>query len=151
MGKLYTTLTQGSADAFVQATVQTALEGLTTTAYKINRVTLEFAQAFVGASAANYEVALTRRSKAAMPNITDQDVMMKKALRESFTTSGMIILDGVIEYTPAIELLVVEDYLYFQLDSNGTSVANTVYALIEYEIQRISEIDRLTLLTQSLT
>ena len=144
---------QGSADAFVSAEVATALSGITRTAFRIREILSELQNtAFAAADAATVEVSLSRRQKTAMPLVTDRDVIWTRKFRASRTTSGMM-LNPIVQrdvYSEDDELLIVEDPLYLILDSNGTSLVNTASLRIGYERVNISDVDRLTLLTQSL-
>lgn len=145
------TATQGGADAFVQSEVATALTGISTFAYRVRELIFEI-PTLAGANLSNVEVCLTRRTKAAMPNISDRDVIAKFKRQTLFTTSGSQNFPMIerFTYSEDDDLLIVEDPLYFQLDTNATSAANTAYVRIGYERVSISAVDRLTILTASL-
>jgi hypothetical protein len=142
--------TQGSADAFVQAEISTALSGQTQRAFRVREVLFE--HPLIAGNGANIAISLSRRSKTAEPVITDRDVMAKVNVSVSLTTSGAFPLERVRRLTWAEddELLIVEDPIYLVVDSASTGAANTVYCRIGYELVNISAVDRLTLLTQSL-
>ena len=144
-------VTQGGADAFAQAEIATALTGVSRVAFRIRELLFEIPRISLPATA-NIELALTRRTKAAMPNITDRDVIAKIKVGHEMVTSGGVtdMLVHRLTFTEDDELLVVEDPLYFQVDSSGTTLTQTVYCRIGYERATISDVDRLTLLTQSL-
>ena len=144
------TATQGSADAFVQSEIATALTGLSRVAFRVREILIEVAGPITLSS--EVSVAISRRTKAAMPSVSDRDVIMKQQLVGKFSTSGLVVYPGVHRYTydEDDEVLIVEDPLYLILDSTGTSIANVVNARIGYERASISDVDRLTLLTQSL-
>jgi hypothetical protein len=156
MARIVGTATQGSADAFVEASIQTALQGQTKNAYKITAVTYEFAVPNVfnagGGAANDVELCLTRRTKTAMPDIDDVDVIKKwKFGSVALTGVGQIVQPPLIGiWVPELETIIVEDPIYMQLDSTATTVTITANLAIEYELVQISEVDRLTLLTQSL-
>jgi len=151
MPYLYASATQGGADAFVQAELATALTGQTRNAYRVQEITLELAQRIVAVNASDLSVAITRRSKAAMPNITDVDVIRKFTWAVGVAgASGAVAEETIVVWTPPAQVLIVEDPLYIQLDSTSTALTNTAIIRIEYEVVNISDIDRLTLLTQSL-
>lgn len=147
MSKLSVTLTQGANDAFVQAEIQTGLLGLSRRAYRLNEVQVEFPTAILPGQ---YELCITRRSKSAMPDLTDLDVFRKWKFAYTFTTSGSTVIETTFVWTPPSEIIIVEDPIYAQLDTALTSAANTVKMLLDVSQVEISEIDRLTLLTQSL-
>ena len=149
MGILRATLTQGSNDAFVQVEMDTGLAGQTRRAFRIGQIELEFPTTIAGSNAL-WEVALSRRSKAAMPNVSDLDVIRKFKQKNSLITSGAIVVPAIDVWVPQAEVLVVEDTMYWQLDTDQTSATNVVQARVLYDLVEISEIDRLTLLTQSL-
>jgi hypothetical protein len=143
--------TQGSADAFVQAEMATALSGIGNVAYRVREVLFEFSSIINGVSS-DIAACIARRSKAAMPNVTDRDVLVKIWMQVKFTTSGAQNQHQVqrLTFTEDDELLVVEDPLYLVVDSASTALSNVVYARIGYERVSISALDRLSLLTQSL-
>lgn len=145
-------VTQGSADAFAQAEIATALTGLSNVAFRVRELLFERPPLALSGAADEIQVALSRRSKSAMPLITDRDVIAKINVILALTTSGAALQSVVdrLTFTEDDEVLVVEDPLYLDVDSNSTALANTVYCRIGYERTNISAVDRLTLLTQSL-
>jgi hypothetical protein len=147
-------VTQGGADAFaISAAFDTGLSGQTQRAYRVRELLFEFPRPSAGAiTNTNQELALCRRTKTAMPVITDKDVIAKVAWRVEIATSGAYLLDAVKRsaFTEDDELLIVEDSLYLAIDSNATTLTSTAYCRIGYELVNISAVDRLTLLTQSL-
>lgn len=146
-------VTQGSADAFAVSEIATALTGAGNIAFRVRELLFELPNAaLIAAATDQIEVALCRRTKAAMPNVTDRDVIAKISLGRQFTTSGDSVVEGVrrLTFSEDDELLIVEDPLYLVVDSAATALASTVYCRIGYERASISAVDRLTLLTQSL-
>lgn len=145
------TVTQGGADAFAQAEVATALSGVTGRAFQVRTIEIELASGSL-ANGAISEVTLTRRTKTAIPLITDRDVIVKAKFLSLLTTSGAIRQDLVSRwsYSEDDELLIVEDPLYLQIDGTSTSGTYSAYVRIGYTSVSISQVDRLTLLTQSL-
>jgi len=158
MARLTATVTQGGADAFAIANLATALSGIKGVAYKVLELSLEFILPAVAifpiqvAAAQDLEVALARRTKAAMPNISDVDVIKKWAWAAVFSTAvGQQEAFGyVASWVPQGEILIVEDPLFIMIDSTATTGIWSAVVNIEYEPQKISEIDRLSLLTLSL-
>lgn len=145
-------LTQGSADAFVQASVLTGLSG--NTAYNVRQVFSELTNsaAISGTNVdAVWEMAITRRSKAAMPNLADTDVIWKRSLAVLYTTSGHVLVPLTEVWTPQLEVPIVEDTLYAQLDSNGSGLSNAAVVRLEVELDTMRDIDRLNLIARSLT
>lgn len=155
---LWGTATQGSADAFVQLSMATGLSGQTRTAYQIHEIMIEWGLAQVAASGAIpgvtslIELALTRKSLTAMPVITEKSLIAKFGKQVSFTTSGLSWASKVERYTYTEDdnLLVVEDPVYWQLDSVSTSLTIVAEVRIGYVPVSISDVDRLTLVANSL-
>ena len=145
------TATQGSADAFKESEIQTALSGQTQRAFRVREILFELPN-IGNAAGVNVEVSLTRRTMAAMPNITDRNVIAKVTRQQNLTTSGAYIHDRVVRLTFSEddELLIVEDPIYFQIDTASTTAANTGYARVGYELVNVSANDRLQLALQSL-
>lgn len=155
MARITGTVTQGGADAFAEGEIQTALQGQTRNAYKISSVSYEFTfTTFPTAAVANQDLdlCLSRRSKAAMPLISDADVIKKWSFGAMYLSgvAAHVGIPNVGIWVPELETVVVEDPLYLQIDSTATGLAITGLVAIEYELVTISEVDRLTLLTQSL-
>jgi hypothetical protein len=143
---------QGGADAFVEAEIATALSGISNVSYRVREILFELNPLALSGAADVIEMAIARRTKAAMPLITDRDVLVKVSAGLNLTTSGSTIYPGVhrLTFTEDDDLRVVEDPLFLLLDSASTALTSTLYARIGYERVNISAIDRLTLLTQSL-
>lgn len=159
MAKIYGNAVQGAADAFVQGSIQTALQGQTEQAFQVNSIEYEVVNPAVfsgaltlGGQDVEFSVAITRRSKTAMPLISDVDVIKKwkTGLGVWTAANAAVNPDLVGLWVPAGTVVLVEDPIYFQLDSTGTGVTIELNIAIDYDIVRISDIDRLTLLTQSL-
>lgn len=144
------TVTQGSADAFAEAQVATALQGLSNVAFRVREILFE--RSSVGAASSTIALWLARRTKAAQPRVSDRDVLAMWNTTFQLTTSGAEERELVHRqvFSEDDELLIVEDPLYLGIDSGSTSQALTGYVRIGYERVSISALDRLTLLTASL-
>jgi hypothetical protein len=144
-------VTQGGADAFAEAEIATALQGIGNVAFRVRELVWQPGRG-MNVNAAEMRMSLTRRSKAAMPNANDRDIIGAVFLQSDLLTSGLANYSRWIRqsFTEDDELLIVEDPLYLQVDSNATTLTQTVYLRIGYERVSISAVDRLTLLTQSL-
>lgn len=159
MPRLYTTVTQGGADAFAQAELATALAGVKGIAYLVKGIRFEFILPAVAAfplgvaASQDLQLTLTRRTKAAAPTLADPDLIHKFKWAGIYSTavSWSPIFDVAGIYKPEGEILVVEDPLYVQIDSTGTGGIWSAVLAIDYETQKISDIDRLSLLTLSLS
>jgi hypothetical protein len=146
-------VTQGGADAFAVASLATALSGISNIAYRVRELLFEIPRMTIVA-AGNVEVALCRRTKAAMPNITDLDVIAKVKMGTELVGAAAGVAQEYVKryaFSEDDELLIVEDPLYLAVDSNASTLTQTVYCRIGYERVNISAVDRLTLLTASLT
>lgn len=150
---LVISLTQGSADAFVQGSVLTGLSGRS--AYNVRAAFVEFpnAAALAAAIGADQEisVSVTRRSKTAIATMADSDTLFAWKFAFSLVTSGFIMIPLVHSVFPAIEVPIVEETLYAQLDSSGTAISNLAVVRLDVELDTMSDIDRLNLIARSLT
>lgn len=149
------TLTQGSADAFVQASLATALTGQTKICYRLASLELELGQVRSAASGADYQVMLTRKSYAAFPTSPMLEKSMIYYTRLSttqLTAVGFGYNDRVLVKTWGDDdaPIIVEDPIYMSLDSASTSVSNVVYVRLGYWQDSINELDKLTLVANSL-
>lgn len=144
-------VTQGSNDAYAEAEIATALQGIGNVSFRVREILFELPFVLDG-DGEDIQIALTRRTKTAMPLITDRDVIAKYSRGVQLVTSGVIVENGVVRftYTEDDDVRIVEDPVYLQVDSTATAATNTVYCRIGYERASISAVDRLTLLTQSL-
>jgi hypothetical protein len=152
MPSLSVSVTQGGADAFVQASMQTGLEGQVRQAFKILQASWEWTNNGLPSSASptNLEIAISRRTKAAMPLISDNDVIYKWLMGWRVLTSGIAVYEGIQRWQPMGDVFIVEDPVYIQVDSAATAQANNIVLRIDYDIVTLTELERLTLLTQSL-
>jgi hypothetical protein len=146
---LYATLTQGSADAFVQS--QLSLSQVDGFAMDLREVLIEWPR--LGSAAnENFEIAMTRKSFAAMPTILEPSLVWKKKLILDFATSGLYLFaDGVMKIDFATKThLLVEASTFLQLDSNASTFSNVVRVRLGYDFVKISSEDRLELIAASL-
>lgn len=141
---------QGGADAFAIATLQTGLSGLGTRALSLSFLQIEINGVVPNVNSASLEVCLSRATKAAMPRITDRDVIAKYVRAMSFTTSGAAYQPLVDTLVPAAELIVVEDPLYMIIDGTNTAASFTAYFALEFNEISITETDRLSIVAQRL-
>lgn len=124
--------TQGAADAFVQASVQTLVSPGGSDGLLMLGAQVEFGSGIGGS--ANRELVLSRGSKTSMPSIIDDDVIFKYKEVSLLTTSGQVYEN----MTPFIPLppqaiIVVESYLFLDLDSNATAAVQTATLLMWFE------------------
>lgn len=149
------TLTQGGADAFVQLAVATALTGQTKTAYRLASLEYELGQVRSVVNGAEYQIMMTRKTMAAFPTspMLEKSVIWYDRIQCATQTAVGFAFYGrtyKTTWSDADAPIIVEDPVYFQLDSALTTVANVVYFRIGYWQDTISEVDKLTLVANSL-
>lgn len=155
---LYATCTQGGADAFVQATIATPFTGISTgLAGRVKEILFEFGTSTQGAIAisatSRLEIAVTRKTLAAIPDISAPSLVIKRAKATNLSTNGGAVDDEIVKqilYDDTNAPLMAEANWYAQLDSNNTAVVNVVKLRIGYEIVNISEEVRLGIIAASL-
>lgn len=157
-GKLTFTATEGSADAFVQEEIETGLQvanvtGVkTSTAYRIIEIVAKVtALPFV--DGCYFDLTFTRQSKAATPTLADRTLIWAYSREVELATSGAFPQEQIVRWQPApgTNVLIVENPIYVQLDSGATSLSMSTTGYILYEPVTVSEVDRLALLSQSLS
>lgn len=147
---LIATVTEGSADAFAEAEFATGLSGIARTAYRIRRI--EWQISAMPNVSCELQVALRRNSSAAISAFSSQSVIagLFRAIR--FTTSGAAnqeIFPNAQNYSRDLDLLIVEEALFLQIDSNATSAACSAICRIGVENRSITDNERLQILATS--
>lgn len=142
-------VTQASNDAFVTGSMATGLANLSL-GYRVRRIEYQLPAPVEGDS--DVEVQLVRRIPTAMVAITDRTLIHDYSAFVKVTTSGIFLYHGIVEvnYPNDFELLIVEDPIYFSLDTTGTSASNSARFRVYYEEVRLSETAKLAALTESL-
>lgn len=150
MNFLYATLTQGGADAFVQA--QVSLPQQDGFAVDLREVLVEFAGRINMAAQMSHEFAMTRKTFAAMPDVLQPALVWKKKFMAEFVTSGAYLSsDGIVQLQFASKQhQLVEASAFLQYDSNATGAANVVKVRLGYDFVRINANDRLQIIADSL-
>ncbi len=82
---------------------------------------------------------------------SDTDILWVLRWQNLFTTSGEVMRDKSGYWKPDNEVPIVEETIYAQLDSGSTSTANTFILRLDVELDTMAPIDRLNLITRSLT
>lgn len=146
------TATQGSANAFVSATLNTNLSPQDSYAWAIQRISYQLYDSTVFsaiAGDADWQVALAKQTKASMPLISDPDILYEDSLAIAFTTSGQmgIPLVSRTDMPPGVILVGGQAYLLF--DSSGLGSAASIVMAIDYEVIKLSEVDFLRLLASA--
>lgn len=146
---LSATVTQGSADAFATVSMATGLANLNA-GFRVRAIDFQF-PLLVGADC-QVDLQLLRRVPTAIVAATDRTLIWSKQRVCELTTSGMIVysLNDYTAFDRDMDLLIVEDPIYFSIDSNGTSATNNGRCRVYYEEVRLSETAKLAALTESL-
>ncbi len=140
---------QGAADAFAIATINTGLAGNTEQGYRLKLVQYEVPN-LPNAVTSNWEFALSRVTKAAVPNVSDNDVLFKDKRQGTFLTSGAVIQDLVQEFEPISDIIVIETQLFLVFDSNATLQVNSLFVRLEFEPVKVSLADKVAILQNSI-
>jgi len=148
---LYATLTESAADVFVQATIATPVAG-TGFAGVVREIVVAWPRPNIVA-AANAEIALTRKTLTAMPDIDEKSLIFKRKRYIELGTQGAFFdPDGVqvLQYTDEQAPVIVEPNWYCQFDSAASGIALVAKIRIGYTLEKISEVDRLSIIATSL-
>lgn len=146
---LIATATQGSADAFVEAEFNTGVGEGTRTALRIRRIEW-FLPNLPGAD--SNIIAVLRRNSASATVLNSPAVIAAIQRTCELTTSGMNTVENFPNsqrYERDEDLLIVEQSLFLDLDSNGTSASNACVVRIGYETRSVTENERLSILASS--
>ena len=114
---------QGGADAFKELAITTNLDPANGYAYEIKKIEFCYENfAFVAANFQELDVVLSRDTKAAIPELSDTDVMYKFHKELGFATAvGFYDLSLAWEYVPTGGMYIVEPTIYLQIDSAATA------------------------------
>lgn len=145
------TLTQGSADAFVQVALATGIVPSDGMALLVTQIEVVFEPGQLAAISTDSAIFLsaTRDTKTAWTNYDDPDSVWADAVAYSITTSGAAFIDAKRVYAPPNGIVVVEPNLYVQLDSTTTGQTLVAAVRAQYEMVKVSEIDILRLLNNT--
>lgn len=149
MPRLSVATVESAANTFTDGSQVTGLEGQTNRGYRILEASWEFDAALVVASGDEINFALCRQAKTAMPLVTDVDVLYK--FSQFMISAAAYVSTNIVEWKPTREIIIVEDPIHLVVQGTSLASALTISGEIFYEVVSISEIDRLTLLTQSLS
>lgn len=147
---LWLSLVQGGADGFIQTQQSTPIQSAGF-AMRIRELTWIWPRLTMAANQ-QVQLAVSRKSFAAMPALTEKTLVYYDEARSEILTSGAIV------WTPARQRVfsedeapaIVEPTLYAQFDSNGTGLTSTVVLRVGYLVEKISDVDRLTILANTL-
>lgn len=147
-GFILASVTQGSNDAFAETTIPTGLSLIGNLAYQLRCVHWQ-TSAMLAVDATNIIVGLTRRTKSASSSWTDPDCIWLYRRDVELATSGAFTAESVGTYVFPGPTYVVEDNLFLNIDSAGTSATNTALIRIEYDIVRVTDAERSALLART--
>ena len=120
-------VTQGAANAYVQTSMLTGLSAGGNDALLVKEIVLEVVGVAPGAAAiTEMEFALTRATKAAMVVISDDDLIWKNRFSNYYAASFMPEL-GLVRFVPQVDLVLIEDTVYFSFDSSNLAALTTAY------------------------
>lgn len=146
---LSATLTQGSADAFTTVEIPTGLSNVNL-GYRVRLIECSL-PLFVEVDS-QIEIALVRRTPTATPGIGDRTLIWQSRWQIGLTTSGIYLASRWVKdfYPRDLEMLIVEDPIHLCIDSNGTSASNACGIRVWYEEVRLTELQKVTALSESL-
>lgn len=142
---LSATLTQGSADAFVEAAITTNLVPADGYAFKVSHIAYDgLLQA--GVNNSYCEFAISRDTKTAVPHYDDPDTLFYFKRRAVFATSGLSLENVSDVLTLQNGIYIVEPTIYVDMDSSATAAVQTMNIRIYYEEVKLTEVEILRLL-----
>lgn len=145
------TLTQGGADAFVQTSEPTGINPSLGMGWLLKHALVHFSNAVtLEAISADSSVcwSLTRDSETAIMSLDDDDCIYADGFAVPFTTSGEVYVPRLFRYDFPDGVVVVDPYLYAQIDSTGTGLTLIAQMRLYYEEVKLSEIEILRMLSQ---
>lgn len=146
---LTASVTQGAANAFAQVSINTGLLASGSIGYRIDQIQWEFPPTM--ATGLEWEAGLSRASKVAMPTLADDDLLWKDkfiALQQSAV--GFNFIDTVKEYRPAEDLILIEEAVYFMIDSAAMAAAGTAIVRLACSQVKVTTDERIAILQSRL-
>lgn len=147
-GYIIATATQGSNDAFAQTSVTTGLSLIGNLGYQVRGIHFQHS-ALQAVNGVELVLALTRRSKTASAGYVDPDCIWSEIITVQMATSGLHRSPRTGVWVPPGPVYIVEDSIFLQIDSTGTSAQNAVTIRIEYDIVRVTDAERNALLART--
>jgi hypothetical protein len=141
-------VTQGSADAFATASITTGIASVNL-GLRIREIVVSW-PSLVEVDA-NVQFEIMRRLPTAIVGVSDRRSVITQTRQIALTTSGLVVNDLItrIAYPKDLDLMIVEDPIYFSVDSNGTSLSNVIVCRIYYEEVRMTDVQKLSALQES--
>jgi hypothetical protein len=145
-----TTVTQGAINTLAQTFFPTGLSsggnsGLLVTGIQLERTSSP-------AAGSRTQVAVSRATKAAVPNIDDDDLIVKLNRQLVLVgTSGLVELDyAPFLALPPSQIVIVEANVYVQLNTVGETTVQTFKALVYAELVELTDKEKSTILATRL-
>lgn len=139
-------VTQSAADAFTALSFTTGLSGLDNKGYKLISVQAELPNYGNVAGIGNRELALSRATKAAMPFVSDDDVLFKVRQTVYNLNIGTQEIYNSFEDVLEADVLIIEPQIFVLLDTNLTGVANTVPFRLTMQETTVTDSQRISIL-----
>jgi len=142
-------VTQGSADAFATAEIATGLANANL-GYRVRGIQLSFPSPVEVDS--DVVIQLARRTPTAALSFSDRTLLWSYSRFLRLTTSGLLVYDNPIIWNipKDMELIIVEDPIHILVDSSSTAAANAASARIYYEEVKLTALEKVTALAESL-
>lgn len=147
---LSTITTQGGADAFVQSEFPTGVNGLN---QGLRIRGFDIVMPSYAEVDSDYAIQFARRSgDGALMAYNDRRLIAQVIDVVKLTTSGLVIQERVkrFQIPRDFELIIVEDPCYILCDSSGSGSANAFSFRLYYELVKLSDLEKQTLLAESL-
>lgn len=144
-------VTQGGADAFIQATEYTGIDPSVGNCWELVKCEFLFAPSVLLESVSadfNIQWSLSRESLAASAGLDNADVLYADGFVGSLTTSGQIALRRLYEWTPPAGMVIVAPTVFAQLDSTATGLTLAGTLRVYFRYTKLSELSILQMLSQ---
>ena len=143
-------LTQGAANGFIAGTVLTGLSSSGNDALVLKQLSIEFPSLLNAAAGVfEQEFCLSRAIKAAMPNVFDDDILVKyKHAWATIASPASFAEPGVLVIVPQYEIVVIEDTLHTMFKTLGCSAAGSLQFNAVLQPATVTESEKVGLLLQ---
>ena len=141
-------LSQGSADAFDEGSVDTGIVPEDGFGLQVKSIDFWISNSLAAVSAdCSLQWSLSRDTKTTVVGLEDPDAIVYDGWSASLTTSGQILIPGYYRYPQIEGIYIVEPTIYAQIDGTATGVQITAAGFrIYYEAVPLSEVDILRVL-----
>jgi hypothetical protein len=143
------TLTQAVVNTYYQVAIPTGLSTASNDAFLVIGAQLEMTTN--PSTGSRREAAFVRASRAAMPSLTDDDVLLKHSHVLTLLTSGMADVDTAPQFSlPPQAIVVVEANVYFCMKTLGEPVLQTYNGLLWVERVELTDKEKTAILSSRL-